>query len=79
MCSIGWESGNALKIAVVKLIEKEYLEDVRQDTRFELIGFIKHLKLITTNNYDTVAYVHTLRITIAHATSQIIRVLTGHC
>jgi hypothetical protein len=33
------------------------------------IGFIDHLQVVTTNNYDIVADFHTLQITTAHAKS----------
>jgi hypothetical protein len=33
------------------------------------IGFIDHLQIITTNNYNTIAYFHTLPVTPAHAKS----------
>jgi hypothetical protein len=33
------------------------------------IGFIDHLYVVTTNNYNTIANFHTLQITIAHTKS----------
>jgi hypothetical protein len=34
------------------------------------IGFIDHLQVVTTNNYNTIADFHTLQITRAHAVFQ---------
>jgi hypothetical protein len=34
-----------------------------------LIGFIEHLQVVTTNNHNTIADFHTLRITTSHAKS----------
>jgi hypothetical protein len=31
------------------------------------IGFIDHLQIVTTNNYNTISDFHTLQITTAHA------------
>jgi hypothetical protein len=31
------------------------------------IGFIYHLRIVTTSNYNTIANLHTLQITTAHA------------
>jgi hypothetical protein len=36
---------------------------------FWIIGFIDHLQVATTNNYNTIADFHTLQISTAHAKS----------
>jgi hypothetical protein len=33
------------------------------------IGFIDHLQVVTTNNYNTIANFHILQVTTAHAKS----------
>jgi hypothetical protein len=39
-----------------------------QSSRFEM-GFIDHLQVVTTNNYNNIGNFHTLQITTAHAKS----------
>jgi hypothetical protein len=36
---------------------------------FWIIGFIDHLKIVTTNNYNTIVNFHSLQIIIAHVKS----------
>jgi hypothetical protein len=44
------------------------LDDYTRDLDWE-IGFIDHLQVVTTSNYNTIANFHTLQITTAHAKS----------
>jgi hypothetical protein len=42
------------------------------------IGFTDNLKVVTTNNYNTIADFHTFQITIAHAKSSVVRTCLFH-
>jgi hypothetical protein len=42
------------------------MDDYRQ---FWIIGFIDYLQVVTTNNYNTIVYFHTLQISTVHAKS----------
>jgi hypothetical protein len=46
--------------------------------RFGLdIGFIDHLQIVNTSNYNTITNFHTLQITTAHAVFSVCYVFTG--
>jgi hypothetical protein len=58
-----WEKRNAIKILMESLKGRNYLGDVDMSGRiilsrisdWTLIGFIEHLQLITTKNYNAIA------------------------
>jgi hypothetical protein len=53
---------------VVSVITVKFSSDSQWDFGLE-IGFIDHLQVITTNNYNTIANFHTLQISTAHTKS----------